>query len=898
MDFFSPTRGEDWPMPNPALPLSDSPAGLLDRALPKLKPPQAPTSEVEARSPTIREDTLEWPVLETFGPDFLARIAMPIGGIGTGTVSLGGRGDLRDWEIVNRPAKGFTPTGQGVSPFFAVFARGPDHHSHARLLEGPVEAGEYEGALGSTAKNHGFPRFRNCEFKAAYPFGQVHLSDPEMPVRAVIKAFNPLVPGDVAASSYPAAIVRIAIENVSGSELETAVCVAIPNFIGEDGSQTAKDPNGNPQVIGATANANRFRSSASLAGIHMTAPALPEDAETCGDMYISTPSGQDITWRTGWADHSWGDSRLNFWDDFIADGRLDECESKDDKPVASLCVSNRLAAGESKEITFLLTWRFPNRKTWSRVEKGEPDVVGNHYATCFPDSVEVAERIYQSIEKLEGETVDFVESVCASSLPAPVIRAALNNISTLRTQTFFRTPDGNFFGWEGCHDHQGSCAGSCNHVWNYEHATAFLFGDLARSMREVEFKHATDDRGHMVFRVDLPLGGHPEIACSKGVAAADGQMGCIMKLYRDWQLSGDDGMLRDLYPKARKALEFCWIDGGWDADRDGLMEGCQHNTMDVEYYGPNPQMGFWYLGALRAMREMAVHLHDDAFAEECRRLFEAGSTAIDRRLFNGEYYEQIIEAPGTADKIAEGLRLDMGSKDLVNPIFQLGAGCLVDQMVGQYTAHLMGLGYLSERNGQRKALESIFKYNFKRGFHDHFNHYRSYVLGNESGVLMTTYPRNNRPERPFPYFNEVMTGFEYVLAVQMLYEGMIDEGITIIRSIRDRFDGRKRNPFDEAECGHHYSRAMASWSAVIALSGFRYSGVTKSMEFKAGQGTWFWSNGRAWGRCALAGDRVVLEVRHGMLELKTFRLAGGGVRQWDSVQSIDEGTRIEFVCSA
>ena len=61
-------------------------------------------------------------------------------------------------------------------------------------------------------------------------------------------------------------------------------------------------------------------------------------------------------------------------------------------------------------------------------------------------------------------------------------------------------------------------------------------------------------------------------------------------------------------------MEFCWIEGGWDGDRDGVMEGAQHNTMDVEYFGPNPQMGLWYLGALRAAREMALHLGDDAFA--------------------------------------------------------------------------------------------------------------------------------------------------------------------------------------------------------------------------------------------------------------------------------------------
>ena len=126
--------------------------------------------------------------------------------------------------------------------------------------------------------------------------------------------------------------------------------------------------------------------------------------------------------------------------------------------------------------------------------------------------------------------------------PAVVKEAALFNISTLRTQTCFRTPDGRFFGFEGSTDCKGCCLGSCTHVWNYEQATPFLFGSLAKTMREVEFAHATDANGLMSFRVHLPL----SHAQDYPKAAADGQMGCIMKIYRDWQLSGDDDWLRAL----------------------------------------------------------------------------------------------------------------------------------------------------------------------------------------------------------------------------------------------------------------------------------------------------------------------------------------------------------------
>jgi hypothetical protein len=148
------------------------------------------------------------------------------------------------------------------------------------------------------------------------------------------------------------------------------------------------------------------------------------------------------------------------------------------------------------------------------------------------------------------------------------------------------------------------------------------------------------------------------------------------------------------------------------------------------------------------------------------------------------------------------------------------------------------------------------------------------VLGNEAGLIMSSWPKG-RLEKPFPYFYEVMTGYEYVAAIGMIYAGEIENGLKCIKSIRDRFDGEKRNPFDDPEYGHFYSRAMASWSSVMALSGFHYSGIDKSMEFTAKPGSYFWSNGYAWGSCKVENDKVQLQVLKGSLSLNKFRLSDG-----------------------
>ena len=839
-----------------------------------------------------------WPILKTYDRDHLLRIALPLGGIGTGTVSLGGRGDLRDWEICNRPAKGYIPVSSqkaaqswGMAPFFAL-AFQPEGGSRAvYALEGPLDPAQYEGGSGSPVPTAGLPRFRECRFSAAYPLGQVCLSDPDLPVAVRLDAFNPFIPADAGHSGIPVAVLRYRLVNTGSVTLSATVCGNVPNFIGSDTSNH-----------GARHNRNRYRDGAGVRGIAMEPGDSEPQAESWGTMSLATTVAEGITFRTAWEELSWGGAMLDYWDDLLSDGRLDERSGPADAPMASLAVQVQIPAGESREITFLITWHFPNRRSWTIPREGkdtaaqensgcecgcqcqsDPDIIGNYYCTRYADAWDVAERVAADLDSLEAETVRFVEAFCRADLPEAVKEAALFNLSTLRSQTCFRTPDGRFYGWEGCGDRDACCPGSCTHVWNYEQATAFLFGDLAKTMREVEFSHATNEEGMMAFRVYLPLSRAREF----GKAAADGQMGCLMKLYRDWQLSGDDEILRSLWPQAKKTLAFCWMPGGWDADRDGVMEGCQHNTMDVEYYGPNPQMGSWYLGALRAAEEMARYLGEEEFAVTCDDLARSGQAWLDAHLFNGWYYEHHIRPPRNPSDVPSYLAAGMGSRHPAVPEFQLGAGCLVDQLVGQYMAHVCGLGYLLDADHVSITLQSIMKYNFKRGFHHHFNHMRSFVLGDESALLMATYPLGCRPQRPFPYYNEAMTGFEYTAAVHMLYEGQTENGLRVISAIRDRYDGRKRNPFDEAECGHHYARAMASWAAILAMTGFHYSAVTGTMTFAKGEGSWFWSTGYAWGtlrQTSLGGvPKVDLRILGGKLPLQRLVIVGGG--QYEPVQS-------------
>jgi hypothetical protein len=310
------------------------------------------------------------------------------------------------------------------------------------------------------------------------------------------------------------------------------------------------------------------------------------------------------------------------------------------------------------------------------------------------------------------------------------------------------------------------------------------------------------------------------------------------------------------------------------------MEGVQHNTYDVEFYGPNPQCGIYYLGALRAGEEMARAVGDSASAEY-HRLFESGSHWIDTNLFNGEYYIQKIH-PWAKSDIAPSLRSTMGADDPEHPEYQVGAGCLVDQLVGQYLAEVCGLGELLSSRNIRAALASIYRYNYKRTLFDHDSVERIFALNDESALVICDYGKATRPRIPFPYFAEVMTGFEYSTAAHMIYAGMEREGIECIHNIRARYDGERRNPWDEAECGHHYARAMAAWSGLLALSGFRYDGPTAAVTIlprqPASSFRCFWSSATGWGVFTAArsgaANRVELTVDHGSLPVHSCAVHG------------------------
>lgn len=769
----------------------------------------------------------DWPVLKTYEGANLEKVKMPLGGIGTGTISLSGRGGLVDWEIFNEPAKGFVPSTSYLwppiyQPAFALRCETADGHRVARLLEGPVPLSEYEGDVGSRAVNQGYPRFGKAVFKAAYPLAQVELSDGGMPVGVTLEAMNPLVPGDTLKSGLPVILLRWRLTNRSPSRVKASVvgtlvncCGRTPRFadrktpVVRDERRVEKGGLTGVSLSGRQVDTRKFR---------LLGGEIANAAD--GEFGLFVPDGVGaVSTATDVREPGWGVGMDRFWSRFVARGDVADTDARDASatkklPLAQLAVAVELAPGETKAVPFILAWRFPNRFgwEWNHEEDVADHVLGNWYATKFAAAAEAAAAFVRDLPELEAETVAFVRRVLAADAPAVVKEAALFNLSTLRTETCFRTADGNFYGWEGCLDGEGSCYGNCTHVWGYEHALVDLWPELARSMLDNAFGAQLAANGHMRFRVRLPLADN---AKDLGVACADGQMQCVVKALEYVRKTGDRDWLRKTWPAIRRALAFAWISGGWDADRDGVMEGCQHNTMDVEYYGPNPQMEFVYLAALEASVQMSEMCDDRAFAETCRELKRRGAAWTERNLFNGVYYEQRVTPP--QGPVADGLQVHARTaEELSEPDFQLGAGCLIDQLLGDFSAQAAGIAPVADSAHARKALATVVARCRQRSDAT-FNPMRSYALGDEVSLKMAWYPAARFPRSPFPYYRETMTGFEYVVAALLAWNGDRAEAERVVRDVRDRYDGRKRNPFDEAECGHHYVRALAAWTVLRAM---------------------------------------------------------------------------------
>lgn len=444
-----------------------------------------------------------------------------------------------------------------------------------------------------------------------------------------------------------------------------------------------------------------------------------------------------------------------------------------------------------------------------------------------------------------------------------------------------RQYDGRLWSWEGCSDENGCCHGSCTHVWNYAQAMPHLFPNLERSLRDTEFCENQNKEGHQGFRANIPISPLKH----DFHAAADGQLGGIMKVYRDWRISGDDKWLANIFPMVKRSMDYCITT--WDPRKKGVLEEPHHNTYDIEFWGPDGMCTSFYLGALRATIEMSKHLKQNAKAYQ--ELYNKGKAYMETALYNGEYFIQEIKvdglnAPDPSKAQSFGGEYSAEAVALMKkegPKYQYGTGCLSDGVLGVWMGRVCGLPDVVDSNKTTNHLLAIHKYNLKEDLSEHDNPQRpAYAVGNDGGLLLCTWPKGGKLSLPFVYSDEVWTGIEYQVAGHLMLSGKVEEGLDIVKACRARYDGRVRNPFNEYECGHWYARAMSSYSMLQGLTGVRYDAVDKTIyiDSKVGDFTCFISAAKGFGTVQFSNGKPSIKVAHGNIEVKKWIVGGKEIK--------------------
>lgn len=744
----------------------------------------------------------------------LARIGMTVGGIGCGTVYLTGDGRLFVWDIFHQPHEGVVAhtvdVPAGLQNIAGAGKRVRERDGSNYIVPptpdthpNPFRQGfALSIGAGGEARAMDHTGWEKISFTGRWPLGIVKFSDPACPISCRLEAWTPFIPLETADSSLPVTVMEYTLTNPTQEEVRGTFTGIWENPVGV--FTRRKNPlNLRSEIIQEHGATHLFHRAD-----RTEAPGLAPREDVVSEDRGSTEA--DVT-----SAGDFGTAVLS-----LLDGEVPNEGGNPDH----LATSFAIPAGGSRVIRFVLSWHFPNMRKLPGLPKPSP-----LHCKRYTDAAVVARDVAKRMPALRRGTMAWVKTWNDSTLPQWLLDRSILTTNTLQTTNCHVLADGRFWAWEGI----GCCAGTCAHVWHYAQGVARLFPDLERNLREVtDFGIAMKPDGSIRFRAE-----------ANDMAAIDSQTGIVLRTWREHLVSADDGFLRRIWPGAKRALE--WLirfDENGRGGLDGLLDGKQHNTLDAEWYGKVHCLCSLYLAALRAGEEMASRMGDASFAASCKGTHRMGAEKISS-LFNGEFYIQ-EEDPAHSKAIG------------------VGAGCYIDQVIGQWWATQTGLGRIYDETHIRTALHSLWRYNFVPevgNFRRVFTQGRFYAMPGEAGLIMCTWPKGGLREDfkkhwQYAYFNECMSGFEWQAAAHMVQEGsavdddVADEaaalldnpqdprsltlrGLAVGRAVHDRYAPSLRNPYNEIECSDHYARANASYSLFLAACGFSYNGPAGEMGF-------------------------------------------------------------------
>jgi uncharacterized protein (DUF608 family) len=747
-------------------------------------------------------------------------IGMPINGIGTGQVYLSGDGELWYWNLDATKDKKHNP--KGLRYMKPDAAQAPAGQGFALQVNGQTRA---LNSLG----------FSDVTFTNQYPMALVDYADAACPVQVKLEAYTPFIPLNRDESSYPVVVMRYTLTNRSSSVQDLAIAGWIQNRWAEKqepkrSAYLLLEDIATVECSGGSANSNGI----ALGVFGREAPELVDVQKTTSGMSGVFESGNKA--KTGQASS------------------------------ASIGRKFKLNAGESKTVSFAVSWRIPNVMYGTAFGRKGVSPGRYHYATQWVTAAEAAGQVASRETELYSTTKQWVDTWYDSSLPYWFLERAFIPIDCMQTQMVQRIiPEGAQEEIYNMEEGVRCCPGNCTHVWNYAQGLARVFPEIERECRDkIEYGLGFNQQNGMVFfRYTMRDG-------AKGRDdALDGTCGTIIRVLRESQMTTDYSFLASIWDRVKLSMDF--VIKEWDPDEDGILSGAQHNTLDEPWYGRVPWLINTYHAALRSAAVMARQMNQPAVAARYEGIIAKGVPAMVQQLWN-EDFGYFVHIPPQDETQMHGST----------------NGCHIDQVLGDSWLYEVGLDPVLPRDKTRKALQALWKYNFTPdvgAFRKVMKEGRWYAGPGEAGLVMTSFPNGKVEPKSgnknyAGYLNECMTGFEWQVAAHMFREGMVEEPLAIGKAIYDRYSADKRNPYNEIECSDHYSRAMASYGTYLAACGYRYDGPEAKLgfgpklnpkDFKAA-----FTAAEGWGRFTqkvTSKQQVAgIEIKYGRLQLKEFTL--------------------------
>jgi len=715
------------------------------------------------------------------------RSGLALGGVGSGWFELRHDGRFCNWSIMNNEPYGTGPRLGAISEhalFFVVRYEVQGEQPRIKLLQLPVR----HNAAAQPSQLFSYPWLTGIEridYRASFPFSRLVFTDREMPLQIELEAFSFFIPHDVKHSSLPAAVFSFTITSTARRPVYVEIIGSFENMIGHDVARK--------RFTGRAARGDDY--TMLEVGAELVDPAH----DTWGTQAFSLLSA-DATYYLGW------DHRHPCWEYVIEQRTLpniDDVKGRNygsdpdtGEPLARgamrslLGVSRQLAPRRSTCHIFLYTWYVPNRYAGTMHKNKERGILpvarrleGYYYANFFSSAAEVAAYVRTHLDDLATRTRQFHANFFDSSAPAFVLDQVNSHLNTFLTSAWL-TKQGDFGIQEGMTDDRNWGPLATIDVSMYGAVpVAALFPELDQSMLRAHARLQLPN-GEIAHGIDRNFGSADTHEAVHSRLDLPSQF--VLLVLRGFFWTGDRSYLQAMWPHVTRALEYVLRERDANGDLLPDMAGSMCSYDNFPMYGAASFVSSLWLAALAHAVAAARTLGDEQAAQHYGAILDKARAAFEDKLWNKRYYVLYNDRGGTKGDIDHG--------------------CLTDQLIGQWAMHLSGLGYLHDKRRIRSALLHILKRN------------RRYW-----GLRNCTWPGDTfvRPVEPSNWGdqgNTCWSGTELCFASFLIYEGLVDEALQVIRAVDDRYR-REGLYFDHQEFGGHYYRPMGSWAILNALLG-------------------------------------------------------------------------------